>query len=202
MKTLSVVLAFVLVFVLSTTPSLAGYGTAPNINKAPTCNSEKPGQAQFSFVQKSGRNQIEVGWNAVARATSWTIAYGTESGKYVYGMADFGNNQSRSVKINMLPAGTYYLVIKANNNCMPGNFSNERKIIVSQNGEFREYKRFSFFTRPSITQETDNSDIVIVPTITPTAYPTPITTITPQTILTPEKQLGLFQRIWRFFFGA
>lgn len=106
---------------------VAGYGSAPS---APVCNNEKPGQASFSYVRRTTNNQIEVAWNSVDRATSWTIAYGVEPGKYIYGMADFGDSQSRSVTINMLPPGVYYLVIKANNGCMPGVFSSEKKITV------------------------------------------------------------------------
>lgn len=210
MKKILLILVLSIVYFSSNNQVLAGYGTAPANHSAPVCNNEKPGQAQFSFVRKSGTHQIEVGWNAVDRATSWTIAYGKQSGKYIYGIPDFGNNESRAVYINILPPGTYYIVIKANNGCMPGNFSTERRITVSKNGTFYGYQRNrfgSYFTRPVVTPNPIEVDINVSNSIsTPSSSPTPTSFInalpTPVAVpVAPVKKLGLFQRIWIFFFG-
>jgi hypothetical protein len=134
----------------------------------------------------------------VDRANSWTIAYGKESGKYIYGMTNFGDANSRAVNINMLPVGTYYLVVKANNGCMPGAFSGERKITVGSNGSVL-----------GTTSRARGSVLGTIFTPKPTATPSVEATITPQ--LTPSAEptvaptqtenLNFFQRLWKFIFG-
>ena len=198
---LSTIISFVFVFVLSTSIAFAGYGTAPNINQAPSCNNEKPGQANFAFIRKTGTNQIEVGWNATDKATSWTIAYGPQSGRYIYGMNDFGDNNSRSVNINMLPAGTYYLVIKANNGCMPGNFSPERKMTVFSNGTVAGARTFRLGTILGRTA-TPTSTPVITNITTPTPAAATPTTVIKDVESTPVERLNIFQRIWRWIVGG
>lgn len=179
--------------------TFAGYGSAPS---APVCNNEKPGQAYFSYIIKSASNQIEVGWNTVDRATSWTIAYGIESGKYIYGMADFGDNQSRSVNINLLPQGTYYFVIKANNGCMPGSFSPERKITVTGDGRILGTKT----AKKSLGVILGNR-VTPSPEISTTTVPSePIPTISNQSpTTTPEKPQNNFwsflRNLWQAIFG-
>ena len=204
MKKLSTLSVIALVFIFSAQTAFAGYGTAPNINQAPTCNKEKPGQANFTFVRKTGTNQIEVAWTPTDRATSWTIAYGPESGRYIYGMNDFGDNNSRAVNINMLPAGTYYLVVKANNGCMPGNFSPERKMTVSSNGTVagaRTY-RFGSILGRTATPTPVASEEVITNIVTPTpVIVTPTTTIK-NIESAPVERLNIFQRIWRWIIGG
>ena len=179
-------LAFFAILLTVKTPTvLAGYGSAPG---APVCNNEKPGKPSLNSVIKSNKDEIEVSWGNANRATSWTIAYGKESGKYIYGMTNFGNSNSRSVNINMLPVGTYYFVVKDNMVFMPGYFSQEKKVVVSNNGNILGAKKI---TTPSKNQTT--------PTIAPTATSTP--TVEPTATPTPTEKIGFFKSIWRFFFG-
>jgi hypothetical protein len=195
-------LGFLVIFASSlfvATPAMAGYGSNPP--GPPVCNNAKPGTPSFSFVRNAGGGQIEVGWNMVDRANGWTIAYGVDSGKYIYGMANFGNDQSRSVKINMLPVGIYYFVIKANNGCMPGSFSGERKVTVYANGNVLGAKTTKPWTLGSIlgVKTTPTPEATMAPTATSTVEPSraPI-----EEIITPPatQQPNWFQRLINWLF--
>jgi len=206
MKKISTIALIALAFSMSSSAVMAGYGSSPstgNNNNAPTCNNEKPGQANFDYVRKLSNSQIEVAWSPVDKATSWTIAYGTESGKYIYGMADFGDSQSRSVNINMMPAGVYYLTIKANNGCMPGNFSPERKMTIFGNG----YVLGSRTVRPTggtvlgNNAPTPTSTVGAAGAEEPTETPTTETTLKIENPPAANGGGNVFQRLWRWLFG-
>jgi len=187
--------------ILSATPAAAGYGSSPSggggqSNDAPVCNNSVPGKTRVVFVRKSGNSQIEIGWNGVDTASTWTIAYGKESGKYIYGMSNFGDGNSRSVKINMLPPGTYYAVVKANNGCMPGPFSDERKITVFNSGNVLGAKAVKTGGQVLGTKATPSK----TPTATGTNTPTETVDPTPTQGESGES-LNFFQRIIRFFTG-
>jgi len=98
----------------------------------PQCNNSLPAKPAIITVKASNkRGEVEVFWSDTERATGWTLMYGIKSGKYIYGVSDFGDNQSRSIKVGMLKVGrTYYFSIKANNGCMPGPESAEWQIRV------------------------------------------------------------------------
>ncbi len=194
-------IAFALVVALglslaNSSVALAGYGSSPSSGgsngEAPRCDNQVPGTPSFSFVRRAGSNQIEIGWNQVNNASSWTIAYGKESGKYIYGMSNFGDSNSRSVKINMLPVGTYYVVIKANNGCMPGAFSPERKITVGAGGSVLGVKT----NRPSVL------GAKVTPTSTnaqPTSTPTNGSSDNGNG--GSGENLNFFQKLWKMIFG-
>ena len=197
------VLGFLSLYYFSNVETVvAGYGTSPASHSAPVCNSQLPGNTWITNVSKTGQSQIEINWVGADRATSWTVAYGRESGKYLYGISNFGDNNSRAVNINMLPSGTYYMVIKANNDCMPGSFSPERKVIVgnvmartieyTRNGNIGTQVSFPALTTPEAVGDTTQ----VAPTATVTA--------TPEVRLedpTPAPSLNIFQRIWKFLKG-
>jgi len=185
-------------FLLSAGPALAGYGSNPP--GPPVCNNEKPETPQFAFVRNSGNNQIEVGWNETKRADSWTIAYGKESGKYIYGMSNFGDNQSRSVKINMLPVGTYYMVIKANNGCMPGAFSGERKIRVFADGTVLGTKTTRAFRLGSILGSKTEATVTPTPTAGESVTPT-ISGAEEKPQIPEQPKLNFFQRLIKWLLG-
>ncbi len=174
-NSLKVALVSTILLSLPCSSVLAGYGSAPSPARAPVCGQSKPETPEFTFVKNSGADQIELGWNHVDRATSWTIAYGRQKGKYVYGMSDFGDSSSKSVTIGMLPAGSYYIVLRANHDCMPGAFSTERQIVVSGGGVVQ-----------TVYANEDNyvPEVVYVPSGTPaptqSITPTPKVTVYPQ----------------------
>ncbi len=189
---------FTIAFLLSSKAALAGYGYSPVTHEATICRNIVPGRPTITNVQSLGNGEIKIAWNTVDRATSWTVSYGNESNKYVYGIVNFGDNQSRAVNIAMLPAGTYYVALKANNGCMPGSFSPEQKIVISKNGSLTTTQ-----TKRTIVQQIKK---VIAPQATPTAVATQapveptVTETIPSPTPTPEK-VGFFKRIFNFIFN-
>lgn len=129
------IMTFVLVslyYFVSVTSVEATYGQSPK--GAPVCNTSQPGQAALVNAYNLGNGQVELVWNATDKATSWTVGFGKEAGKYIYGAANFGNSQSRSIVISQLGVGPYFFALKANNGCMPGNFSQEVLVNVGRSG--------------------------------------------------------------------
>jgi hypothetical protein len=100
----------------------------PGPATAPVCNNEKPQKAWLYKVKALGRGQYQLYWDKADRATTWTIGFGTQPGKYIYGLNDFGNDLSRNLIVNTYSNRKFYFVIKANNGCMPGDWSNEWKV--------------------------------------------------------------------------
>ncbi|MEI6690279.1 MAG: hypothetical protein WCL07_00855 [bacterium] len=197
-----IALTSVVAMALSASPALAGYGSTPsNTTGTPACNDEAPAKPTFSYVRKSGASEIEIGWNAADRATRWTVAYGNESGKYIYGSADFGDSASRSINISMLPKGVYYVVVKASNGCKPGPFSDERKVTVTADGSVLGTKTFRPFSGLVLGTKVTSSPTP-APSATPeetVSSPTPSASGTPAT---SESQLNWFQKLIKYVFGV
>ena len=100
----------------------------PGPASAPVCNTEKPQKAWLYRVKSLGKGKYQLFWDKADKATSWTIGYGTEPGKYIYGIHNFGDEKSRNLIINTFSGKKMYFVVKANNGCMPGEWSNEWKV--------------------------------------------------------------------------
>lgn len=128
MKINSKLILAVGVFSLILTPKVLGYGTSSD---SPDCEKTTPTAPWLYKAASGSTGSVDLTWHDVNNAEAWTVAYGTQPGKYVYGMADFGNSSSRSITISYLPSGTYYFVVRANNGCAIGPFSNEAKVQVS-----------------------------------------------------------------------
>ena len=121
------------VFLFVGKTSVLGYGESgpgPSSKIAPSCDAEKPAAPWLYYSEAISNNQVKLVWDQNALATSWTIAYGLSAGHYIWGWDRFGDGTWRSVVINELPQGTYYFVVRANHDCMPGPFSNEVKVTV------------------------------------------------------------------------
>lgn len=99
----------------------------PGPASAPVCSKEKPQKAWLYRIKSLGKGKYELFWDKANNASSWTVGYGTQSGKYIYSINDFGNDQSRSLVVNTFSNKKMYFVVKANNGCMPGEWSNEWK---------------------------------------------------------------------------
>lgn len=166
---------------------------------APSCNNTAPGTPFISSIKAIGGGSIELFWNGVDRASSWTVAYGTESGKYIYGVHNFGDGVSKAIKISNLPNGRYYFVLRANNGCAPGAFSAEKNSYTSGGGG--TYTEPVTYTVPDETGEESTPKPVI--SATPSSNnkylvsPKPLATVTP--IPSPTGSISLWQRILNFF---
>lgn len=178
---------------------MAGYGEA---GTAPGCSAEKPSKPWLYYSEFLGNGQVKLVWDKNDRASSWTIAYGAESGKYVWGIDRFGNGDLRSFTVNSLPAGTYYFVVRGNNGCMPGPFSNEVKVVA---GAKKVIYTGTGTTTPVVVQpKTTTAKVTPVPTkkVQPKVTSVPkngaVGTTNPQPTPTPAKK-GFFQGIIDFF---
>lgn len=192
---LSVVLSGLLVF--GFVSFVSAYGTSPGPAGAPICNSASPKAPWPTSVKLAGTGAVQVTWAKVDSASSWTVAYGVKSGKYIYGLHNFGDSTSRSVKIGSLPRGTYYFVVRANNGCAPGPFSAESRISVGGGGTT------TAFITSTLTPTPKSGGTTVIPTPTPrgtTVTPTsnPKGGIFPTPTPAPVK-VGFWQSIVNFF---
>ncbi|MCX6816835.1 MAG: fibronectin type III domain-containing protein [Candidatus Beckwithbacteria bacterium] len=92
------------------------------------CSDEKPGSAPslVSIIQ-GGSNEVTLIWSkAKDPVTYYLIAFGTKSGEMLYGNPNVGGNNTTSYTVKGLSSGIkYFFKVRAGNNCMPGDFSNE-----------------------------------------------------------------------------
>lgn len=114
----------------------AGSSNASNYNSNTPCTDTKPGSVpKLLSALVSGKNEITLTWSKASDPVSYyLIAYGVQSGKPLYGNPNAGDKNTTSYTVKGLTGGvTYYFVVRAGNNCMPGEFSNEVKVVTSGN---------------------------------------------------------------------
>ncbi|MFA6184601.1 MAG: fibronectin type III domain-containing protein [Candidatus Shapirobacteria bacterium] len=106
----------------TSTSSISSTGWA-----APACSATKPGGTPIITNTINGDNSVTLTWSKASNpVTKYLIAYGTSSGSIEYGNPNVGNADTTSYTIKGLSGGTrYYFKIKAINDCMPGDWSNE-----------------------------------------------------------------------------
>ncbi|MBI2600187.1 tandem-95 repeat protein [Candidatus Daviesbacteria bacterium] len=94
---------------------------------APTCNDAKPGSAPILLSAQAGENSVTLTWSQASDpVTYYLVAYGLESGKVQFGNPNVGDKNTLSYTVRNLSGGvTYYFKVRAGNNCMSGDFSNE-----------------------------------------------------------------------------
>lgn len=121
--------AVVASLVLSNPALVLGYG-ATSPASAPSCGNSKPSKPYVNSVRSLGNNAVRVSWGTDVKGDNWTIAYGPGSGQYVWGVDRVGNSNTTYYDIGSLPGGTYYFVVRANNGCRPGEFSDEKSVTL------------------------------------------------------------------------
>jgi hypothetical protein len=89
----------------------------PDPGSAPVCNSAKPPTPALLSVDRSG-STATVRWTAVTPADHYSISYGTQPDKYIYGVPNVGNVTSFTIG-SLDPNTQYYFQVRAVNNCMP-----------------------------------------------------------------------------------
>ncbi|MCJ7792782.1 MAG: fibronectin type III domain-containing protein [Candidatus Marinimicrobia bacterium] len=91
------------------------------------CHDQAPGGAPKLLTAVAGKNSVTLTWEKAPDPVSYyLVAYGVESGVYLYGQPNLGGPETISYTINHLSGGqTYYFVVRAGNGCAPGPFSNE-----------------------------------------------------------------------------
>lgn len=97
---------------------------------APICTDAKPSTSPMLLsVKPNGLNSASLTWFPTAGpATYYLVAYGTSPSSLQYGNPNVGLVTSYTV--NALSAGKYYFRVRAGNDCMPGDYSNEVSVTV------------------------------------------------------------------------
>ena len=149
-------------------------GTATN---APVCSSEKPQKAWLYRVKSLGKGQYQLYWDKANNASSWTVGYGTQPGKYIYGMGNFGDGNSRDLVVNTFSNKKFYFAVKANNDCMPGDWSNEWKVGSSSFVDTTSY------VAPTVKKT--GTSIIPTPTVTKVVTTAPVKGSQPVVTKTP-----------------
>lgn len=98
---------------------------------APVCTDAVPPKPYLRDLKLLGNGKVSLFWDFVDPATHYSIGYGPLSGNYLYGVDNTG--KINSFIIGELGTGNYCFSVKGVNNCMPGEFSNERCIVSSSN---------------------------------------------------------------------
>ncbi len=119
-------------FTLTPTPVPSGSGDGGGIGgpgdggpaSPPVCTDAVPPKPYLRDLKLLGKGKVSLLWDFVDPATHYSISYGPSSGKYLYGVDNTG--KTNSFIIGELGTGNYCFVVKGVNNCMPGEFSNER----------------------------------------------------------------------------
>lgn len=108
-------------------PSSSNSNSTNSSVSAPQCRDAKPGSAPTLVSALAGEYMVTLTWSkATDPVTYYLIAYGTEKGKVQFGNPNAGDKNTLSYTVKNLSAGiTYYFKVRAGNNCMPGDFSNE-----------------------------------------------------------------------------
>lgn len=125
-------LSLAALMLLASSSSVLAYGTTlvNDTTGVPSCGNAAPPKPWLYAAKAVGAGSVDLNWVENDNTNSWTLAYGLKSGVYPYGIDRFGDNNSRTIRVSNLPGGTYYFVIRGNNGCMPGPFSNEWKVSV------------------------------------------------------------------------
>jgi len=108
----------------------------PSSSNPAVCSDARPGSApKLLSAVVSGRNQVTLNWSKASDPVSYyLITYGTKPGLAQYGNPNIGGKDTISYVVKGLNNGqTYYFKVRAGNNCMPGEFSNE--IAVKASGD-------------------------------------------------------------------
>lgn len=105
--------------------------TFTSLTPTPTpasCTDSAPGSTpQLTSANANGSGQITLTWtDATDPVSYYLIAYGQQTGQYIYGNPNVGGQGTTSYTVSDLADGaTYYFVVRAANGCNSGSFSNE-----------------------------------------------------------------------------
>lgn len=105
--------------------STPGPGPTSTPNPSPSCNDATPGTPTNLTYTLVNSTQVLLSWShAPDPHSSYLIAFGTTPGVYLYGNPNVGNGNSYLVSA-LTPNARYCFVVRAQNGCSPGAFSNE-----------------------------------------------------------------------------
>lgn len=113
--------------------SLAGASLlAPKTVKADCGGSAPSAPVKVSATSGPKHGQITLYWDEAANANRYAVAYGTVTGRYIYGADNIGGEKSRSYTVSALQAGTkYYFKLAAARDCASSPFSTEVNAVAA-----------------------------------------------------------------------
>jgi len=79
---------------------------SPAVAFAASCSVSAPSNVSASPGPQDG--QVTLRWNTVPNIDRYTLVYGTESNKYIYGAVNIGNQNVSSYTVSSLNPGTKY----------------------------------------------------------------------------------------------
>ncbi len=178
------------------------------------CNKEVPDKVvlyepnHVLLPRATGQGEVRLNWLKANRANKYSVGFGVESGKYIYGSVDVGNTDHFIVRY-LAPGKKYYFAVKGVNDCMPGEWSREWAAVVGRGG------LVTILTRTTGTGSTGGNILpsptgsrrqtIVNPTNVPSVVPTAVENnnlpLAPENVVqpTPTPAPGFFQRILNFF---
>lgn len=131
----------------TTPPTNTGGGNNGNSNGsgsggsagAPSCNDVRPSKAPIiTSAIVTAPNEVNIDWTKAGDpVTNYVISYGLKPNTPLYGNPNVGGKDTTSYTVKGLSSGvTYYFKVRAGNNCMPGEYSNEVSVKVVNGAQF------------------------------------------------------------------
>jgi hypothetical protein len=157
-----------------TSSSSNGSGGSSSPASAPVCGDTKPGSApRLVSATATGANEITLTWTKASDpVTYYLVAYGTKSGEQLYGNPNIGGSNTTSYTVKGLSGGKkYFFKVRAGNNCMPGDYSNELSATVYGVSYTGSAENFLPGVLGANTDDT-NSSLTPSVSITPSTSPT------------------------------
>jgi hypothetical protein len=153
----------------------------PTITPTPTsapgvCNNAAPGSApQLTTAVSTGAHQITLTWTTASNPVSlYLVSFGTSSGNYIYGAPNVGGQGTTTYIVGNLSTGKkYYFVVRADNGCATGNYSNELSAVAGVTPTVTPDASTDVSGNSSDTNDNSDSINSDIPTDIPTPEATP-----------------------------
>lgn len=153
----------------------------------------------------TAKGEVVLNWLKLKEnVDKYAIAYGLQSGNYIYGLDNVGDVNSFTVRY-LTPGTKYYFAVRGANGCMPGPWSQEWSAVAPGGSGFGGNVVLTGTT--GTTGETPKNTGTRLtsprPTVRPTIRPSAIPSVKPSTVpgVGGGSQPSLFQNLFNWFGG-
>ena len=160
-----------------------------NLNSTPSCSDSKPSSSPDLFQINTSKNSAKLFFSPISNTQKFHISYSTKPNAQDYGAeVTLAKEGVQNFTINSLkPNTTYYIKVRGQNGCMPGDWSNIIKIKTNSQKYYKysknNYSKISSPKKVSNVRPVQNSPVdtlLVAPTNVPQqTSPSPVTTSTP-----------------------